>query len=61
VHDALVAYQLAIAANITATLDFNRFGGVFIKAARCSPDAFVQVAMQLTMFQLYGVGKCTSY
>ncbi len=29
-------------------------GGNWIKSKRCSPDAFIQIAMQMAYFTLYG-------
>lgn len=37
----------------SAVLPFDRFGKEQIKAMRCSPDAFVQMAYQLAYFQLH--------
>jgi hypothetical protein len=39
-------------------LHFNQFGKEWIKLAKCSPDAFIQVALQVTFYKLNG--KLTS-
>lgn len=33
---------------------FKGFGKDFIKSCKCSPDAFIQLAMQLAYYRLYG-------
>eukprot|EP01116_Phalansterium_solitarium_P011813 TRINITY_DN27609_c0_g1_i1.p1 TRINITY_DN27609_c0_g1~~TRINITY_DN27609_c0_g1_i1.p1 ORF type:complete len:752 (-),score=261.05 TRINITY_DN27609_c0_g1_i1:208-2463(-) len=58
VEDAIVsAYEFfreQILENETQTLEFKHFGGNFIKGENLSPDAFVQLAMQLTYFKMFG-------
>eukprot|EP00924_Labyrinthula_sp_SR-Ha-C_P000035 augustus_masked-scaffold_60-processed-gene-0.63-mRNA-1 protein AED:0.01 eAED:0.01 QI:57/1/1/1/1/1/3/58/636 len=36
------------------TLEYTRYGSLFIKESKFSPDAFVQVAIQAAYFSLYG-------
>uniref|UniRef100_A0A7S1Q6F5 Choline/carnitine acyltransferase domain-containing protein n=1 Tax=Neobodo designis TaxID=312471 RepID=A0A7S1Q6F5_NEODS len=43
-----------IRSNETMTLSFSHFGGDFIKKSKVSPDAFVQLAFQLTHYRLFG-------
>ena len=33
--------------------NFSGYGKEFIKSARCSPDAWLQMSLQLTMFRFY--------
>jgi len=33
---------------------FTDFGKSFIKSCRCSPDAFLQLSLQLTIYRMYG-------
>lgn len=45
--------------NEFSTLSFNKFGMERIKKMGMSPDAFVQMAFQLTYYSLYGKVECT--
>jgi len=47
-------FKEQILANETSTLQFNRFGGNFIKDCNMSPDALVQIAIQLAYFKMFG-------
>eukprot|EP00668_Euglena_longa_P046549 GGOE01062234.1.p1 GENE.GGOE01062234.1~~GGOE01062234.1.p1 ORF type:complete len:720 (+),score=178.70 GGOE01062234.1:33-2162(+) len=47
-------WKQEILANETATLSFTRYGGSFLKACRMSPDAAVQVAIQLAQYKMFG-------
>jgi hypothetical protein len=38
----------------SGTLEFSHFGGQFIKDVNLSPDAFVQLALQLTNYKMFG-------
>ena len=40
--------------------DFTDFGKAFIKTCNCSPDAFMQMSLQLTYFKLNGT-LCPTY
>jgi carnitine O-acetyltransferase len=42
-----------------ATLEFGRFGKTGIVKRKCSPDGFVQLALQLAMWTVYGELVCT--
>lgn len=42
-----------------ATLNFSRFGKTGIVRRKCSPDGFVQLALQLAMWTVYGELVCT--
>ena len=46
--------QRLIANNETVTLNFNFYGGSWIKTRGYSPDAFVQMAFQLAHYRCYG-------
>jgi carnitine O-acetyltransferase len=48
-----------ILSNDSATLTFSRYGGQFMKDNNFSPDAFVQIAIQLAYFKLFG--RCDAY
>eukprot|EP01006_Ploeotia_vitrea_P029396 TRINITY_DN61952_c0_g1_i1.p1 TRINITY_DN61952_c0_g1~~TRINITY_DN61952_c0_g1_i1.p1 ORF type:complete len:742 (+),score=90.42 TRINITY_DN61952_c0_g1_i1:18-2243(+) len=47
-------FKQAIMMNETASLHFSDFGGSFIKHSGFSPDAFTQVALQLTYYGIFG-------
>lgn len=40
--------------------DFEDFGKNFIKSCNCSPDAFLQMSLQLTYFKMHN-GLCSTY
>lgn len=48
------AFRVLIESNDTCALKFDRFGGNLIKTNKLSPDAFVQMAFQLTHYRLFG-------
>lgn len=52
---AYEAFKEAILSNETSTVVFERFGGQFIKDNGISPDAFVQLAIQLAHYRLFGI------
>ncbi len=62
VTDEILAGLAAAHANINAQVSdsdlkiyhFREYGTDFIKTLRVSPDAFVQMALQLTYFRLHG-------
>ena len=47
-------FRTLIESNETTTLSYKHFGGDYIKKAGISPDAFVQLAFQLTHYRLFG-------
>lgn len=51
---AFDAFNALIQSNETATMSFKLFGGDFIKRSGISPDAFVQIAFQLTHWRMFG-------
>lgn len=53
VHNAYNNFKEDILATETRTLVFRQFGGLFIKDSNLSPDATIQVAMQLAYYILY--------
>ncbi|KAF8290048.1 carnitine O-acetyltransferase [Trypanosoma cruzi cruzi] len=53
-------YKQMIEVNETAVLRFRHFGGAQIKHVKASPDAFVQIAFQLTYYRLFG-RACGTY
>ncbi len=58
IDDAVILYRQHAANTQTRVLSFTAFGKTKIKAYRVSPDAFVQLALQLAEYKLYG--KCYS-
>ena len=49
------SFKCQILANETQVLQFGQFGGAFIKTvAGMSPDAFMQIAIQLAYFKMFG-------
>ncbi|RNF09889.1 putative choline/carnitine O-acetyltransferase, partial [Trypanosoma cruzi] len=57
---AFADFKMLIESNETSVLHFQQFGGVFLKQNNVSPDAFVQVALQLTFYRLFG-RNCATY
>jgi carnitine O-acetyltransferase len=53
------AFKEEILNNETSTLNFINFGGTFIKAHNLSPDAFVQIGMQLAYYKMFGTSVAT--
>lgn len=51
---AYAAFRNLVQSTETAVLNFRHFGGSFIKKMGVSPDAFVQIAFQLTHYRLFG-------
>eukprot|EP01060_Flectonema_neradi_P000262 TRINITY_DN10183_c0_g1_i1.p1 TRINITY_DN10183_c0_g1~~TRINITY_DN10183_c0_g1_i1.p1 ORF type:complete len:735 (+),score=141.91 TRINITY_DN10183_c0_g1_i1:62-2206(+) len=53
--EAYGSFKCQILSNETQVLQFGQFGGAFIKTvAGMSPDAFVQIAIQLAYFKMFG-------
>ncbi|RNF20048.1 putative choline/carnitine O-acetyltransferase [Trypanosoma conorhini] len=52
-------YKKMIEVNETAVLRFRHFGGARIKGVKASPDAFLQLAFQLTYYRLLGRAGAT--
>ncbi|KAH9586556.1 Choline/carnitine acyltransferase domain [Trypanosoma melophagium] len=57
---AFADFKILIQSNETHVLHFQQFGGIAIKHDGMSPDAFVQVALQLTYYRLFG-RNCATY
>ncbi|ORC91753.1 putative choline/carnitine O-acetyltransferase [Trypanosoma theileri] len=57
---AFADFKVLIQSNETHVLHFQPFGGIAIKKNGMSPDAFVQVALQLTFYRLFG-RNCATY
>ncbi|RNF25884.1 putative choline/carnitine O-acetyltransferase [Trypanosoma conorhini] len=57
---AFADFKVLIESNETHVLHFQNFGGVRLKHGNLSPDAFVQVALQLTFYRLFG-RNCATY
>jgi len=53
-RDAFEDYAKLIASTDTCTLNFRQYGGNYMKTSKMSPDAYVQVAFQLSYFKMYG-------
>lgn len=47
-------FKQQILANESSTLNFQNYGGQFIKNHNMSPDAYAQVALQLTYYRMFG-------
>eukprot|EP00659_Diplonema_papillatum_P004806 gene4806-7413_t len=59
-RDAYEDFKAEILGTETSVLGFKQFGGAFIKTvAGMSPDAFVQVAMQLAYYKNFGRNDAT--
>jgi carnitine O-acetyltransferase len=56
---AFTDFLQLIESNETTVLHFRHFGGNMIKNAKLSPDAFVQLAFQLTYYRLFGRNDAT--
>eukprot|EP01117_Protostelium_nocturnum_P012641 TRINITY_DN4651_c0_g1_i1.p1 TRINITY_DN4651_c0_g1~~TRINITY_DN4651_c0_g1_i1.p1 ORF type:complete len:744 (-),score=195.84 TRINITY_DN4651_c0_g1_i1:63-2294(-) len=54
IETAYEHFRSSIALNDTATLNFERYGGQFMKDNNMSPDAYVQIALQLAYYKLFG-------
>lgn len=52
--NAKKSFSIAIAATQTRIINFSHFGKSSIKKFALSPDAFVQIALQLAEYKLYG-------
>ena len=52
-------FREQIQMNETQVLAFKHFGGNLVKQNKLSPDAFVQIAFQLTYFRLFGRNDAT--
>jgi carnitine O-acetyltransferase len=57
--DSFEKFVELIRSNETTTMTFHQFGGDFIKKSGVSPDAFVQLAFQLTHYRLFGRCEAT--
>jgi carnitine O-acetyltransferase len=53
-EEAYEVFRSEILGNETKTLIFDQFGGQFIKDSNMSPDAFVQIALQLAYYKMFG-------
>eukprot|EP00760_Papus_ankaliazontas_P010731 PhM_4_TR14425/c0_g1_i1/m.24278/K00624/E2.3.1.7; carnitine O-acetyltransferase len=58
-RDAFEVFRASVKATRTSVLNFTTFGGNWIKQAKMSPDAFLQVAFQLTYYKMYGRNDAT--
>eukprot|EP01059_Diplonema_ambulator_P003204 TRINITY_DN1286_c0_g1_i2.p1 TRINITY_DN1286_c0_g1~~TRINITY_DN1286_c0_g1_i2.p1 ORF type:complete len:752 (+),score=144.71 TRINITY_DN1286_c0_g1_i2:66-2258(+) len=59
-RDAYTGFKTAILGVETQILQFKQFGGGFIKTvAKMSPDAFVQIAIQLAYYKIFGKNDAT--
>lgn len=58
--EAFADFKVLITSNETTVLHFKQFGGVYIKHGNMSPDAFVQLSLQLTYYRLFG-RNCATY
>lgn len=54
VRDSIAAFEALKAKHDLAVLDFQGYGKGAIKGYKCSPDAWVQMVIQLAYFKLYG-------
>nr|CCC94809.1 putative carnitine O-acetyltransferase [Trypanosoma congolense IL3000] len=54
------SFRTLIQNNELQVLHFNNFGDTFLKRVGVSPDAFVQLALQLTYYRLFG-RNCATY
>eukprot|EP01079_Euglenida_sp_SAG-EU17-18_P005804 gene5804-1035_t len=59
-HTCWQEFKQAIVDNDTKAMKFCRFGGLFIKNHGMSPDAFVQLAIQLASYKMTGI-PCATY
>ncbi|ORC87718.1 carnitine O-acetyltransferase [Trypanosoma theileri] len=59
-NQAFANYKVMIEVNETAVLRFRDFGGSLLKDLKVSPDAFVQLAFQLTYYRMFGQ-TCATY
>eukprot|EP00759_Apiculatamorpha_spiralis_P018340 PhF_6_TR24783/c0_g1_i1/m.34056/K00624/E2.3.1.7; carnitine O-acetyltransferase len=58
-RDSFESFRKLVMSTHTRVLNFTQYGGNFIKQAKLSPDAFVQVAFQLTYYKMYGRNDAT--
>ena len=58
-RDSFEEYRKLITSTHTRTLNFQQYGGNYIKTSKMSPDAYVQVAFQLTYYKMYGRNDAT--
>ncbi|KEG14802.1 carnitine O-acetyltransferase [Trypanosoma grayi] len=59
-REAFFNYKAMIEVNETVVLRFRDFGGAYLKEAKASPDAFVQLAFQLAYYRMFG-RTCATY
>ncbi|RKP38057.1 acyltransferase ChoActase/COT/CPT, partial [Dimargaris cristalligena] len=59
IRRAHVRFQAEVAAHQVGVLEFDTFGKDRIKKLRCSPDAFVQMAIQLAYYRMHGTCRAT--
>ncbi|CUG87199.1 carnitine O-acetyltransferase, putative [Bodo saltans] len=57
--DAFDGFLELIESNETTVLHFRHYGGNMIKSAKISPDAYLQLAFQLTYYRLFGRNDAT--
>jgi carnitine O-acetyltransferase len=57
--DAFDRFMELIKSNETTVLHYRHYGGNMIKSEKISPDAYVQLAFQLTYYRLFGRNDAT--
>jgi carnitine O-acetyltransferase len=60
IADSIKAFEELKAKHDLAVLDFQGYGKGAIKKYKCSPDAWVQMAIQLAFYKMYGA-PCATY
>lgn len=54
INESLERFQNLKSTFKMTVLEWKKFGGSFIKSNKMSPDAFIQMALQLAVYKLYG-------